>query len=117
MNWIARHRPAATCGVTELNHKTAPREMNKVSPASFETGVKRHAAVDVEGCSRDIIGVVGREPHGSAANLVGLTDAFVGDQLEQIGIGSGCAPSLRVDGRPNRAGGYAVHANAVGCDF
>jgi hypothetical protein len=36
-------------------------------PAGLEAGVQRHAAVDVEGGARDVVGLVRGEPHGGPA--------------------------------------------------
>lgn len=50
------------------------------SPAGLEARVEGHATVDEEGRARQVVGIVGREPHGGATDVVGLPDALVGDE-------------------------------------
>src|SRR6185295_11349601 len=85
--------------------------------ASFKAGIERHSAVHENARAVDIIGVVARQPHNGAANIVRFADTFVGNQLHQFAIGLRCAPGLHVDRRADRAGTDRVHANALRRDF
>src|SRR5688500_10820618 len=82
-----------------------------MSASRLEAGVQRHAAVDEEADAMHVVRIVGCEPDRSSTDLVGLADALVGDQLEQLRVGLRRAPRFHVDRRANRAGADAVHAN------
>ena len=49
----------------------------------------------------DIVGVVGGQPNGGTADIVGLADPLVGHQLHQFGIRLGRAPCVHIDRCPN----------------
>src|SRR6266516_5711876 len=81
--------------------------------AGFKSGVERHAAIDENRRTVDVVGIVGSQPHRGAPDVVGFANALVRNQLHQLPIRFGCAPGLHIDRRAARAGGDAVDANAV----
>ncbi len=70
-----------------------------------ETRVERHAAIDEQGGTGDVVGVVGGQPHRRARNVLGLADATVGDQPKQLRQRLVVVPSLLVDRRTYRTPG------------
>src|SRR5688572_18362073 len=57
------------------------------SASRLEAGIQRHAAIDEQADSRDVVGIVRGEPHHRAANLLRLTDALVRNQFHQLVVG------------------------------
>src|SRR5262245_2176623 len=50
----------------------------------LEAGIERHAAVHEQADAVHVVGVVRREPYRRAADLFGLADALVGDELQEL---------------------------------
>src|SRR5438876_5066089 len=71
--------------------------------SSLEARIKRHAAIDEQRCTLDIIGLVTGQPDGSTANFLRFADSLVGDQFEQFVVVLGRVPSLHVNRCPDRA--------------
>src|SRR5678816_152934 len=77
--------------------------MNRLLLASgLEAGVQRHTAIDEQADARDVVRVVGREPHRRATDLLRLADTLVRDELQQLVIRPGCIPGLHIDWRADR---------------
>src|SRR5206468_2110970 len=85
--------------------------------ACFKSGVERHAAIDENRRTVDVVGIVGSQPHRGAPDVVGFANALVRNQLHQLPIRFGCAPGLHVDRRADGAGGDAVDADAMRRDL
>src|SRR5687767_1318787 len=83
----------------------------------FKFWVQGHPAIDEDGCSLHVVGGIRGEPDRHSANFIRLTNALRRNQLHQVAIGFGSAPSLLVDRRTDGARRNAVHANAVASDF
>src|SRR5258705_193156 len=75
-------------------------------PAASSSGLKarvqRHAAIHEQADAVHIVRVVGREPYRGAADLGGLADALIGNELQQVLVGLGGIPRLHVDVRTDR---------------
>jgi predicted pyridoxine 5'-phosphate oxidase superfamily flavin-nucleotide-binding protein len=65
----------------------------------------------------DIVGIVAGEPDGGAADVFGLADALVRDELHEFAVSFGCSPCFHVDRGPYCSRSHAVDANAIGGHF
>src|SRR5262245_49212006 len=81
--------------------------------AGLESRIQRHATIDEDAGAVDVVAFVARQPDAGAADVVRLTDAFVGDELHQLAVGFGRAPSFHVNGCADGAGTDRVDADAV----
>src|SRR5919106_1008021 len=88
-----------------------------ISAAGLEAGIEGHAAVDVQRRAGDVVGLVRGQPHGRPRDVLGLADALVGDELQELGVGLGRLPRLAVDRRADRARADAVDPDAVRRDL
>jgi len=50
--------------------------------SSLEAGIKRHAAIDEQRCTLDVIGLVARQPDCGTPNFLWFADTLVGDEFE-----------------------------------
>src|SRR5688572_4476673 len=75
-----------------------------MSASRLEAGIQRHPAVDEEADAVHVIRVIGCKPDRCPTDLVGLADALVWDQLEQLCVRFRRAPCFHVDRRAYRAG-------------
>src|SRR6516164_152438 len=85
--------------------------------ARLETRVQRHAAIHEETGAVDVVGVVGSQEHGHAANVLYLPDTLVRDELEQVVVGFGRLPGGAVDRGPDSPGADAIDPDAIRRDF
>src|SRR6266700_6917573 len=85
--------------------------------SSLEAGIKRHTAVHEERRSLDVIRLIARQPYGGAPDLFRFADAFVRNQLEQLGVMLRRVPGLHVDRCADRTRRDGVHANPEWRDF
>src|SRR5207248_6414740 len=85
--------------------------------SSLEAGIKRHAAVHEERRSLDVIRLIARQPYGGTPDLFRFTDAFVRNQLEQLGVMLSRVPGLHVDRCADRTRRDGVHTNPEWRDF
>src|SRR6266487_5944685 len=83
----------------------------------LEAGIERHTAVHEERRSLDVIRLIARQPYGGAADLFRFTDAFVRNQLEQLGVVLGRVPGLHVDRCADRTRRDGIYANPEWRDF
>src|SRR5205823_7449533 len=67
--------------------------------------------------SLDVIRLIARQPYGGAPDLFRFTDAFVRNQLEQLGVMLGRVPGLHVNRCADRARCDGVHTNPEWRDF
>src|SRR5215813_12781309 len=74
------------------------------SAPAFESGIERHPAIEVKRRSREIVRLVGDEPHRRAAEIVRFPNALIGDQLQQRLVRLGRFPSGPVDRSANGTG-------------
>src|SRR5262245_17277585 len=61
----------------------------------------------------NVIRVVRREPNGCPADVVGLPDPFIWNELHQFAIGFWRSPGFHIDGSANRARADRIHADAM----
>src|SRR5208283_2641915 len=54
------------------------------STAATKFRVERHAAVDIERSAGDVVGMVRRQPHYGAGDVVRLADPIVGYELQEV---------------------------------
>src|SRR6266480_3886074 len=85
--------------------------------SSLEAGIKCHTAVHEERRSLNVIRLIAREPNGGAPDLFRFADAFVWNQLKQLGVVLGRVPGLHVDRCADRTRRDGVHTNPEWRDF
>src|SRR5262249_38955506 len=84
--------------------------MSIILSSCLEPGVKRHAAIDEQGCALDVIGFIARKPNRGAADLLRLADALIWNQFQQFIVMLGRVPGLHVDRCANGTRRDRVHA-------
>src|SRR5215470_720921 len=65
--------------------------------SSLESGIERHAAIDEERRTLNVIGLVARQPDCGSPNFLRLPDSLVRDELKQFIVMLGCIPGLHVN--------------------
>src|SRR5438128_11967117 len=84
--------------------------------SSLEAGIERHAAIDEQRCTLDVVGFIAGEPNGDAPNFFWFADAFVGNQLKQLIVMLRRILGLHFNRFADGASSNGVNLIALRCD-
>src|SRR6478752_1165284 len=85
--------------------------------ACRKSWIQRHAAVDEDACSRNVVGLIGCKKHGYPADVSGLSNPLIGNECEKRLIGFRSVPGGLIDRRPNCPRTDAIYANPLRSQF